>query len=248
MSQGIDHPYSDDTWAPLREAVPSFAAQWASTIAQSWYDPTLGSANAYDLVVHMLALIQSGNHPDEQERFFAALEQALAAGSENVREFLTIAFLEHFASEGEQRSIDLRAIQRRFAGPATRGAWLAALAWTHPELTWSDEHGLQRLRPLSPVVGRFSGVQGKPVEHGYLLEGVLERGEVEPGQILRFPLNSGDHMRFPIGAVVKPNDASPFTQVTLVHVNERSAEYYQNVFLDLKRERMEFDVAVFETD
>jgi hypothetical protein len=248
MSQGIDHPYSDDTWAPLREAVPSFAAQWASTIAQSWYDPTLGSANAYDLVVHMLALIQSGNHPDEQERFFAALEQALAAGSENVREFLTIAFLEHFASEGEQRSIDLRAIQRRFAGPATRGAWLAALAWTHPELTWSDEHGLQRLRPLSPVVGRFSGVQGKPVEHGYLLEGVLEQGQVEPGQILRFPLNSGDHMRFPIGAVVKPNDASPFTQVTLVHVNERSAEYYQNVFLDLKRERMEFDVAVFETD
>jgi len=244
----MSHPYSDDSWAPLREAVPSFAAQWASTIAQSWYDPTLGSANAYDLVVHMLALIQSGNHPDEQERFFAALEQALAAGSENVREFLTIAFLEHFASEGEQRSIDLRAIQRRFAGPATRGAWLAALAWTHPELTWSDEHGLQRLRPLSPVVGRFSGVQGKPVEHGYLLEGVLEQGQVEPGQILRFPLNSGDHMRFPIGAVVKPNDASPFTQVTLVHVNERSAEYYQNVFLDLKRERMEFDVAVFETD
>jgi len=248
VSQRIDHPYSDDTWAPLREAVPSFAAQWASTIAQSWYDPTLGSANAYDLVVHMLALIQSGNHPDEQERFFAALEQALAAGSENVREFLTIAFLEHFASEAEYRPIDFRAIQRRFAGPATRRAWLAALAWTHPELTWSDEHGLQRLRPLSPVVGRFSGVQGKPVEHGYLLEGVLEQGQVEPGQILRFPLNSGDHMRFPIGAVVKPNDASPFTQVTLVHVNERSAEYYQNVFLDLKRERMEFDVAVFETD
>ena len=244
----MSHPYSDDSWAPLREAVPSFAAQWASTIAQTSYDPAMGYANAIDFVVHMLALMQSGKHPDEQERFFAALERSLAAGSENVREFLTIAFLEHLASEAEERPIDLRAIQRRFAGPATQQAWLAALAWTHPELTWSDEHGLQRLRPLSPVVGRFSGVRGKPVENGYLLEGVLERGEVEPGQILRFPLNSGTHMRFPIGAVAKPSDATPFTQVTLVHVNERSAELYQNVFLDLKHERMGFDVALFEED
>jgi hypothetical protein len=48
------------SWAPLREAVPSFEERWAEISSMSWYDPTLEGLNRVDAQAWRGALLDDG--------------------------------------------------------------------------------------------------------------------------------------------------------------------------------------------
>ncbi|MBW8771242.1 MAG: hypothetical protein JF589_15920, partial [Gemmatimonadetes bacterium] len=142
---------TDDKWAALREAVPSFADHWRAYTAASSYNPLEVGQNIHEFGFHLDEVVASD--PEALAPRFVAIEQILPSADEDLRELITINVLEQLAGAAEDAGVDLRRLARLFAGEETRRAWRDALTWTHPECTWDDERGLVPDWPRPVPVG-----------------------------------------------------------------------------------------------
>lgn len=116
---------SDDVWAPLRAAVPSFAERWREHVGQSWYDDD-ASYGVSLLARHIVDELAAGRE-GELAPFFAALDALLADADEDLYNLLTIGLLEDLVHAAEAQGVALRAFERAVQGAHARAAWGAVI-------------------------------------------------------------------------------------------------------------------------
>jgi hypothetical protein len=75
--------FTDASWAPLREAVPSFADEWSAFIAQPGYDPLDASQNAIEFRMHLADMVSVD--PEALGPLFAAMERLFPSPSHSHR-------------------------------------------------------------------------------------------------------------------------------------------------------------------
>jgi len=121
---------SEDTLAPLLNAVPSYQARWqrdrggirAETIAHEFF---------LWLAVHLADRAAAGDF-SELTWMFAAVEQLYREGNEELDTQLTVGFLEGLIHMAEDRGVDLARVAEHITGERARRGWNAAYAYTHP--------------------------------------------------------------------------------------------------------------------
>ncbi|HET7584766.1 MAG TPA: hypothetical protein VFK13_07660 [Gemmatimonadaceae bacterium] len=131
-------------WAPLRDALPTFAATWSARPddGESTHD-VWDELHAFEEYVRELVK----SDPASLEPMFGPLEMLLADGGEELNGMLTVTVVEALAEAADEAGIDLAVIARKFAGPATHAAWVEGLKWTHPEGDWDGERVVLRFTP-----------------------------------------------------------------------------------------------------
>jgi hypothetical protein len=194
--------FTDASWAPLREALPSFAERWREFSARPDYDPLDAGVNAIEFEMHLDEVLVAAL--DSLGPLFVVMERLYSEGNPSLCDLMTIKVLENLASEADDHGIDLRRIARMLPGPKTRAAWRDALTWTHRECTWDDEHGLVPDFPPPVPVGRIRITDvplGSPDMSAFPVEGELLDGVVRPGNFVWQRLSSCSHVAREITAV-----------------------------------------------
>jgi hypothetical protein len=192
---------TDALWAPLREALPSFAERWRAYTAQPGYDPLHVDMNVIELSSHVEDLVRT--NPDALGPLFAEMERLYAADPE-LRDLLTINVLEAVTGAADEEGVDFRRLARLLPGPETRAAWHEALTWTHPECHWDDVRGLVPDRPPPVPVGRIRLTAFPPATPdlpAFPVDCELLDGAVRPGHFLWQRLSSCHHAGREIVAV-----------------------------------------------
>ena len=112
---------TDDDWQPLRDGVSSFAERWRVYVAQPWYesDPTYAVSELARHLVDEAAAGRTGELP----AFFAALDDLLAAASDELYDLATIGLLEDIVYEADRRGVKLTPFDRAAKGSHARKAW-----------------------------------------------------------------------------------------------------------------------------
>ena len=122
---------TDDDWAPLRAAVPSFTERWRAFVAQPWYesDPSYDVA---ELARHLVDEAAAGRTTELPE-FFAALDVLLAGARDELYDLATIGLLEDVVHEADRRSVKLTLFERAAKGSHARKAWSAVVKFIRGE-------------------------------------------------------------------------------------------------------------------
>ena len=132
--------FGDAFWAPLRDALPSFAERWRAFSTRPDYDALDGPQSMIEFESHLEDVV--GSDPDLLEPLFVVMERLYTEWDPGMHEVLTIKVLETLTHEADERGVDLLRLARMLPGPKTRYAWRQALMWTRRECTWNDERGL----------------------------------------------------------------------------------------------------------
>jgi hypothetical protein len=116
---------TDDDWQPLRAAVPSFAERWRAFVELPWYesDPAYAVSELARHLVDEAAAGRAGELPT----FFAALDDLLAAASDELYDLATIGLLEDIVYEADRRGVKLTPFDRAAKGSHARKAWGAVV-------------------------------------------------------------------------------------------------------------------------
>jgi hypothetical protein len=122
---------TDDDWAPLRTAVPSFTERWRAFVAQPWYEPDPSYAVA-ELAQHLADEVAAGR-TSELPDFFAALDALLAGASDELYDLATIGLLEDLVHEADRRGVKLTIFERAAKGSHARTAWTAVVKFIRGE-------------------------------------------------------------------------------------------------------------------
>ena len=117
---------TDEGWADLRAAVPSFAHHWQSFMAAPSYDPGLPSVNIEELATHLVQTQNTVEYNDLAEALERLFAEYPADASGMV---LTIGFLETLISTAEEAALPLQSFHAPL-GPLSRRAWEHAFAYT----------------------------------------------------------------------------------------------------------------------
>jgi hypothetical protein len=122
---------TDDDWAPLRSAMPSFAERWRAFVAQPWYesDPSYDVAELARHLVDEAAAGRTTELPD----FFAALDVLLAGASDELYDLATIGLLEDLVHEADRQGVKLTLFERAAKGSHARKAWSAVVKFLRGE-------------------------------------------------------------------------------------------------------------------
>jgi hypothetical protein len=122
---------TDDDWAPLRAAMPSFAERWRAFVAQPWYesDPSYDVAELARNLVDEAAAGRTTELPD----FFAALDVLLAGASDELYDLATIGLLEDLVHEADRQGVTLTLFERAAKGSHARKAWSAVVKFLRGE-------------------------------------------------------------------------------------------------------------------
>jgi hypothetical protein len=125
---------TDDDWAPLRAAMPSFAERWRAFVAQPWYesDPSYDVAELARHLVDEAAAGRTTELPD----FFAALDVLLAGASDELYDLATIGLLEDLVHEADRQGVKLTLFERAAKGSHARKAWSAVVKFLRGEARW----------------------------------------------------------------------------------------------------------------
>lgn len=118
---------SDDVWAPLRAAVPSFAQPWREHTSQSWYEDD--ASYGVSVLARHLVIEAAAGHVSELPPFFDALDVLLVDASEDIHNLLTIGLLEDLVHEADARGLDLVPFERAIRRQHARAAWDAVIAF-----------------------------------------------------------------------------------------------------------------------
>jgi hypothetical protein len=122
---------TDDDWAPLRAAVPSFAEPWRAFVAQPWYESDPPYAVS-ELARHLVNEAAAGR-TSELPTFFAALDELLARANDELYDLATIGLLEDVVHEADRRKIKLAPFDRAAKGAHARTAWSAVVKFIRGE-------------------------------------------------------------------------------------------------------------------
>jgi hypothetical protein len=122
---------TDDDWAPLRAAVPSFTERWRAFVAQPWYEPDPSYAVA-ELAQHLVDEAAAGR-TSELPDFFSALDVFLAGASDELYDLATIGLLEDVVHEADRRGVKLTPFDRAAKGSHARKAWTAVVRFIRGE-------------------------------------------------------------------------------------------------------------------
>jgi len=122
---------TDDDWAPLRTAVPSFTERWRAFVAQPWYesDPSYDVA---ELAKHLVDEAAAGRTAELPE-FFSALDALLAGAGDELYDLATIGLLEDVVHEADRRGVKLTQFERAAKGSHARKAWTAVVKFIRGE-------------------------------------------------------------------------------------------------------------------
>ena len=209
------HALTDESWAPLREALPSFDQRWREYVARSDYDPSDAGVNAIEFELYLNDVLRADL--DAVAPVLAAMERLYSGAHQALRNLLTIGVLEHLINAAEEAGIDLRRLALMLPGPETRAAWREALAWTHPECDWDDSRGLVPRHPPPSVVARFavSALGPIPDRPAFAVEGEVLEGVIRPGLFAWQRITSGMHDGREIVAVEPLAHAAGVSQMRL---------------------------------
>ena len=194
--------FGDAFWAPLRDALPSFAERWSTFTARPGYDPLEGPQNITEFESHLGDFEDADL--DSLGPLFVVMERLYTDWHPEMHEVLTIKVLENLTHAADERGIDLRRLARLLPGPKTRAAWRQALMWTHRECTWDDERGLVPDFPPPVPVGRVRITdvpEGGPETPTFVVGAELLSGAVSAGNFVWITLTSCHHAWREIWAV-----------------------------------------------
>lgn len=128
---------TDASWAPMREAMPSFRKRWQTYTASRYYEPSAVGTSMSEFVRHLCARLTAGNW-SEYAGVAKAIEtlyaQLPAADSDFV---LTIGFFEDLLTDAEAAGLDLEQLHR-LLGPRAREGWRTAFRYTRRGVEWKD--------------------------------------------------------------------------------------------------------------
>jgi hypothetical protein len=147
---------SPDEWAALRDAIPSFTAEWEAFLASEMYVP--GEAYNYvcELVEHIARRLDAG----DQTSLWAlidAFEAVYATSDDDLEAVLRIGVLEDLIHAAEERGIDLVRMWLRL-GPAGRLGFAEAYRYTHSGRVWEPPAAV--LHPRKRSAGKKKGRTG----------------------------------------------------------------------------------------
>ena len=123
-------PPTDDDWAPLRDAVPSYRDRWNEASAYDWHDPA-DPTNVQELA-HHLVQHSAVSRVEEMETFFDALGVLYDGAGDELYDLLTVGLLEDIIHVAQDEGVGAGALIERLTRlalrhPSVREPWLAAL-------------------------------------------------------------------------------------------------------------------------
>ena len=120
---------TDEFWAPLRDAVPSFATDWDRFRQSAGYDVEAPGFNLTRLTRHLAQRVRDGER-DELAWFGAALERIVGSviGNDDLLTFLRLDVLESLIMYAEEFDVAMSVIYAAL-GPRTREQWPPAYRW-----------------------------------------------------------------------------------------------------------------------
>jgi hypothetical protein len=205
---------TDDDWAPLREAVPSYRERWAEMVADSHYEPDLPYVTINDFA-EFVALTVLRDHPDQVEDLVDTLEamytRAAITDDEEIEALLTIGLLEGLIEASDEHGFSLTRVNPLLRGPRTRLQWDKALGYQKPGFAWSEEQGVVPTGPLPRPVGTVEVHRGRRNEANgnYRLDVRLVSGELRCGFLIRFPLGRDSWFERQIASVERRSPDVP---------------------------------------
>jgi hypothetical protein len=147
---------SDDDWAVIRTAVPSFAAEWLAITHGYSYDAKLPFISIHELAKHIVERVVR-EHPEEIESLADTLEYEFTLASLRGRDdyvgLLRVGLLEGLIEVADDVGMPLTRIVPLLRGTRTREQWNAAIAWKRPGRVWDDVRGAVPTFDLPSPVG-----------------------------------------------------------------------------------------------
>lgn len=180
---------TDGDWAPLRDAVPSFADTWKSVVAESGYIDNLPSDGIRDFAQHVVENVVR-QRPEEMRELADTLEaeftKSMLRDDERYAGFLRVGFLEELIWACDERGMPLTRLTPLLRGPRTRQHWEEAIAWQRPGFVWDDEKGEQPTHPVPRPVGTVEVHRGRRLDpERYSVDVRLIGGRLDGAEVLR---------------------------------------------------------------
>lgn len=122
---------TDDDWAPLRAAVPSFGERWRAFVELPWYESDPSYAVS-ELAQHLVSEAAAGR-TSELPAFFTTLDEVLASASDELYDLATIGLLEDIVHEADRQGVKLTLFERAAKGSHARKAWTAVVKFIRGE-------------------------------------------------------------------------------------------------------------------
>ena len=190
-----DHHHTDDDWAVVRDAVPSFAAAWAAFVADGSYDPSLPYCNVHEFTRHVVENVVR-QRPEELAALADVLEveltKAMLRDDEDYAGFLTVGVLEGLIEAADECGMPLTRLVPLLRGARTRRHWEEAIAWKRPGRLWDDRTGDQPTIALPTPIATVEIHRGRWLsENRYAVDVTLIGGRVDGAAVIR--RHSGKH-------------------------------------------------------
>jgi hypothetical protein len=205
---------TDDDWAELRDAVPSFRERWAEIVGRSSYEPDLPYITIHDFA-EFIALKALRDHPDEVEELADTLEamytRAAITDDESLEGLLTVGLLEGLIEAADEHGLPLTHLKPILRHERTRKHWDEAFAYQKDGYVWSDEKGAVPAGPLPRPVGTVEVHRGgrNELTGRYRIDVRLLGGELRAGYLLRFPISKDSWIERQIASVERRSPDLP---------------------------------------
>jgi hypothetical protein len=126
-------PLTEDDFAPLLNAVPSYEPIWAQRRAEVSEDRRVFEL-LFGLSTHLAGRAAAGDF-GEFRWMFAAVDRLYRTGNGEMDDQLTVGFLEGLIYGAAAEAVDPVRIAEHIAGSEAQKGWDAAYTYTHPPQT-----------------------------------------------------------------------------------------------------------------
>jgi hypothetical protein len=130
---------TDSSWAPLRDAIPSFGPAWRNYRDSYLYHSEEPYNSIAELAKHLVRCAASGE-TSELPAFFGAFESLYSLAEDPLQDLLRIGVLEGIQLEAANQAVALWHFTP-WLGPASRDAWESATEWLDgpPDEPWKSK-------------------------------------------------------------------------------------------------------------
>ena len=188
-SDSDERKLTDEDWAVIRAAVPSFAETWLAITQDSSYDRTLPFVSIHELARHIVRRVIR-EYPEELQSLSDTLEYEFTVAALDDREdyagLLRVGLLEGLIETADEIGLPLTRVGPLLRGPRTRGHWEAGVAYKRPGRIWDDTLGAVPTFPLPSAVGTIEVHRGRRLDdRRFLLEVRLVSGDLSRARFIR---------------------------------------------------------------